>query len=85
VGAVERESVADGDECVVQAMTIADVVVRVVRGDDRGAQAAGELGEVAQAAGVAIDVMVLKLDEKAVAKVVAKLGSSFGGGGAFSE
>jgi hypothetical protein len=73
--------VADGDKDIVQAVALADVVVRVVGGDHLDAHALGELGESGDAGGVAKDVVVLELN----VKTVAEGGEVFGGDGFRTE
>jgi hypothetical protein len=68
VRAVEGESVADGDEDVVHAVALAEVVVGVVGGGHLDAHALGELREGVDAGGVPEDIVVLELDVETVAE-----------------
>ncbi len=75
VRAIQREAMAHSDEHVVQAVPGAHVVVRVVGGDDLEAQAFGEVRHGRDALCVAVNVVVLELDEELIgAEAVAVLG-----------
>ncbi len=64
VAGVQGRSVLDGDEDVLEAVALPRVVVDVAGGDDADLEVLRQVGEGAVAASVAVDEVVLELDEE---------------------
>jgi len=70
VGGFKALAVADGDEAVLKAMAILDVVVGVVGGDEGDAQLTPQRNEGFDPGGIAAHEVLLELEIKAIAEPV---------------